>query len=887
MFKFRVVQSFAAEGPGELSVAANDLVIAKSNQDADGWLQVKSLRGGPQAEGFVPFAYLEFLNVQTTLTPTASKPAMAAQAPVAPAGDYGAPMMMGMGALGAPPPQSQYLAAPGAAGGYSSAANPFEFGGMQQSLPPAAFKAQQAPPQQQQQQQQPSQLQQPQPTLQQQLQQQQQKKATGAAGAARPAAPGERGARHSYAAGTPVPSSAAGAGRDQYSVIDQSRFQETLELWRERERRFMKGEPERLPQPKRRVYFYWDRNGNRVGPLFEEEMRQRLETQQLSGDTPIQLSVDDRLLDPVALRQAFPDAQTAFETAPMLASRAGASPAEQLWCYRDDVGNVQGPFPGAKMRDWFQEGYFNAETQVRLAEQGDDEFVQLGMLFPEGEGAFLSPGDQVGARAKMSALNDQARAMEPVLASDGAMYMQDLSEFQQSPPPFDPNSPFSPFGGAAPMDGSNPYMAGVALGGSNPFGNDFGAAAAASNNPYLAPPPAAWGAADPSSNPYLMNPPPPLGLGQDGGSGRGLYMSALGSPPPALGAGVGAPPPALVPQREDDWGITWDDEPEERAVAQSQSEADAESAVPMAIAGPAGDDEDEAPMVTQFTELEQKYLSSVDALYVFLTRSLPKHLGTVRCKIKRSVVGRLHVNYNLYELYLEREDGSLGPQILIAQKLRKYAVDSYYNIGIGSVNKKESGKVISSLEFNTMGTHFVCHNNVSAHKGKPRDLCCVVYQRGIGKGPRKFQVAIPALREGSETEQVEWPHGGGSVKKSKMLQSLISLDFPNLQPLVNKKPTWSKTHRSWTLNFHGRVTRSSVKNFQLVRPDDNKNTILQVCLPRCLRARGTHAHARTHARTHAHELTRPFLLLLFYSLRLALDRRRLHSSDAWARTRLR
>lgn len=60
-----------------------------------------------------------------------------------------------------------------------------------------------------------------------------------------------------------------------------------------------------------------------------------------------------------------------------------------------------------------------------------------------------------------------------------------------------------------------------------------------------------------------------------------------------------------------------------------------------------------------------------------------------------------------------------------------------------------------------------------------------------------------------------------------MLQSLSNLEFKGLQPLVNKKPTWSAKHKAWVLNFHGRVTRSSVKNFQLVRPDDQKDIVLQ------------------------------------------------------------
>ena len=65
-----------------------------------------------------------------------------------------------------------------------------------------------------------------------------------------------------------------------------------------------------------------------------------------------------------------------------------------MWQYIDDNGEVQGPFSAEQMREWFQDGYFNAETKAKLASRKDAAFVPLGKLFPEGEGAFLSQGNQ-------------------------------------------------------------------------------------------------------------------------------------------------------------------------------------------------------------------------------------------------------------------------------------------------------------------------------------------------------------------------------------------------------------------------------------------------------------------------------------------------------------
>ena len=44
----------------------------------------------------------------------------------------------------------------------------------------------------------------------------------------------------------------------------------------------------------------------------------------------------------------------------------------------------------------------------------------------------------------------------------------------------------------------------------------------------------------------------------------------------------------------------------------------------------------------------------------------------------------------------------------------------------------------------------------------------------------------------------------------------------NLITLENKKPMWNEDTQSFVLNFHGRVTIASVKNFQVIHKDDRK-----------------------------------------------------------------
>lgn len=43
-----------------------------------------------------------------------------------------------------------------------------------------------------------------------------------------------------------------------------------------------------------------------------------------------------------------------------------------------------------------------------------------------------------------------------------------------------------------------------------------------------------------------------------------------------------------------------------------------------------------------------------------------------------------------------------------------------------------------------------------------------------------------------------------------------------LVTLVNKSPSWNEQTQSYVLNFHGRVTQASVKNFQIIHPDNGE-----------------------------------------------------------------
>ena len=61
-----------------------------------------------------------------------------------------------------------------------------------------------------------------------------------------------------------------------------------------------------------------------------------------------------------------------------------------------------------------------------------------------------------------------------------------------------------------------------------------------------------------------------------------------------------------------------------------------------------------------------------------------------------------------------------------------------------------------------------------------------------------------------------------------MLTRMKDRNFRELVYLINKPPRWNEQVGAYVLNFNGRVTMASVKNFQLVDPEEQNTVVLQV-----------------------------------------------------------
>lgn len=80
---------------------------------------------------------------------------------------------------------------------------------------------------------------------------------------------------------------------------------------------------------------------------------------------------------------------------PTAQQRQMVMPDRMRWVYRDPHGNVQGPWSGLEMHDWFKAGFFTAELQVKKLEDADYEpLAQLVRRIGNSREPFLVP--QIG-----------------------------------------------------------------------------------------------------------------------------------------------------------------------------------------------------------------------------------------------------------------------------------------------------------------------------------------------------------------------------------------------------------------------------------------------------------------------------------------------------------
>ncbi|KAG9143784.1 hypothetical protein Leryth_011447 [Lithospermum erythrorhizon] len=222
----------------------------------------------------------------------------------------------------------------------------------------------------------------------------------------------------------------------------------------------------------------------------------------------------------------------------------------------------------------------------------------------------------------------------------------------------------------------------------------------------------------------------------------------------------------------------------------------------------------------------------------------------IQCFIRRDKTSSI---YRLY-LGLSPDLSSDACKLLLVAKKVKRTIRTYFLISLVPDDfSRTSDKYMGRIRSNIFGTKFSMYDSQPRCKSAPESIGCfrensnseklsnrypvaaITYELNLlrSRGPRRMlctmdTIPVAAIREGGNVPTPDTfssgPHGKLKTQAatSGRTQSL-SGNENSRTPLVlkNQAPRWHEQLRCWCLNFNGRVTVASVKNFQLVAVFDS------------------------------------------------------------------
>ncbi|XP_029317591.1 tubby-related protein 3 isoform X5 [Cottoperca gobio] len=240
----------------------------------------------------------------------------------------------------------------------------------------------------------------------------------------------------------------------------------------------------------------------------------------------------------------------------------------------------------------------------------------------------------------------------------------------------------------------------------------------------------------------------------------------------------------------------------------------------------------DVPEVSGGSPTAESSLIDVANLEEFVLLPAPRGV-TVKCRITRDKKGMDRGLYPTYFMHMEREDGKRV--FLLAGRKRKKSKTSNYLISVDATDLSREGEsFIGKLRSNLMGTKFTVYDNGTnpcKHPGTlleesntRQEVAAICYETNVlgFKGPRKMTVIIPGMNMNFDRVPVR-PQN----EQESLLSRWQNHSLENLIELHNKAPVWNDDTQSYVLNFHGRVTQASVKNFQIVHDNDPDYIVMQ------------------------------------------------------------
>ncbi|XP_015727222.1 tubby-related protein 3 [Coturnix japonica] len=225
------------------------------------------------------------------------------------------------------------------------------------------------------------------------------------------------------------------------------------------------------------------------------------------------------------------------------------------------------------------------------------------------------------------------------------------------------------------------------------------------------------------------------------------------------------------------------------------------------------------------------HLGEVENLEEFALLPAPRGI-TIKCRITRDKKGMDRGLFPTYYMHLEKDNNR--KMFLLAGRKRKKSKTSNYVISVDPTDLSREGEsFIGKLRSNLMGTKFTVYDHgVSPVKAQGQvdkahtrqELAAIYYETNVlgFKGPRKMSVIIPGMNMNHKRIPVQ-PRN----ENESLLSKWQTKDLENLIELHNKAPVWNDDTQSYVLNFHGRVTQASVKNFQIVHDNDPDYIVMQ------------------------------------------------------------
>jgi len=207
---------------------------------------------------------------------------------------------------------------------------------------------------------------------------------------------------------------------------------------------------------------------------------------------------------------------------------------------------------------------------------------------------------------------------------------------------------------------------------------------------------------------------------------------------------------------------------------------------------------------------------------------------TVKCRITRNRKG-IRGLFPTFFLHMERGDGK--KIFLLTSRRRIKSSTCSYIMSADPSNMSCSGAAFRGLlDSNLLGTQFRIFGRKIRRKsgniynpvkpgGRRCELGSIIYDKNVlgFNGPRLMKVILPQpITNGNLIDIMNM-----TDRNVDLIEKYNSGEDDDLLVLSNKPPTWSSESQSYVINFHGRVTRASVKNFQIVSASDPSQVIMQ------------------------------------------------------------